>query len=906
MGLATTPAFFQHRMDVLLAKYLWKTVIVYIDDILVYSRTLEGHITDLRNILAVLLESGITLNIKKCHFAYGSVEALGHRVGRLGLATHEEKVEAISKLAYPETFQQLEAGIGIFGFYRKYVLGYSVIIEPLEELKTQLLKSAPRKGRQRQNFGSRTSLELNDSHRLAWDQLKKALADAPILAIPDFSKPFILYSDGSKEFGYGIALHQLDEDGKERPVLFLSKRLSPAERNYWATELEVGALVWGISKLRHYLDGNKMTVYTDHTAVKNLFEGTTPTRRNDRLTSWALFLSQFRDNMTITHKPGHVHRNADALSRLQEVYLKDKDGTKVRTEPEPVHLVNVLSMDPALKNSLLKDLPNDKHLGKIYRRLLEVSESDATPGEPRIGKFKLETSSKLLYFCSKDGDRLCIPKSMHQVILTAVHDHKGHPGIAKTYDRLRRSIYMARMRSEAESYVLACPVCNQSKPGRHQPYGQLQPITVPTEPLSVLTMDFVVGLPVSRKGNDAILTITCKFSKAVRIIPGKTTFTAMDWAELFFEKIYNVWGIPLIIISDRDAKFMSEFWQALFRRARVKLGVTSAYHPPANGQSERSNDIIETMFRCFLCQLPDESGWESFIPEVEYFLLTAFSETTGSTPFELLYGITPRSEFSDELADFPSADAFVEHRKQLRQQARDAMQIAQARMAYYYDKKHKAVELKEQAYIRLVRKVGQVGYRLPDSTCLSPLKMGPFKIKRRVGELAYELDLPEDIKIHPVISVIHLEQASDDPWGRQVSAPPTELEQLLMPYEVEGILEKKLRQVGKGSKRRIWQYLVKWKGQQGESWEPASIITAQAPELVSEFEAKHQTGSVENADNVETTNENAKTKRTNSGQEPPAAESNRSVDDIIRDIEARAAELEQMAQPRRKGRRMQG
>jgi reverse transcriptase-like protein/chromodomain-containing protein len=456
----------------------------------------------------------------------------------------------------------------------EFCLGYSVIIEPLDELKTRLLRSAPRKGEQRQKFGPKTSLELNDSHRLAWDQLKKALANAPILAIPDLSNPFVLYSDGSKEFGYGIALRQLDEDGKERPVLFLSKRLATAERNYWATELEVGALVWGISKLRHYLDGNKMTAYTDHTAVKNPFEGTTLTRRNDRLTSWALFLSQFKDSMTIIHKPGHVHRNADAFSRLQEVYSKDKDEAKVRTEPEPVHLVNVLSMDPALKNPLLKDLPNDKHLGKIYRRLLEMLESDTAPGEPRIGKFKLDSSSKLLYFCSKDGDRLCIPKSI----------------------RLRRSIYMARMRS---AYVLVCPVCNQSKPGRHQPYGQLQPITVPTEPLSVLTMDFVVGL---REGNDAILTITRKFSKVVRIITGKTTFTAMDWA--------------------------------------------------------------------------------------------------------------------------------------------------------------------------------------------------------------------------------------DDPWERQVSAPPTELEQLRMPYEVERILEKRLRPIGKGSKRRIWQYLVKWKGQEGESWEPTSIITAQAPELV--------------------------------------------------------------------------
>jgi Reverse transcriptase (RNA-dependent DNA polymerase) len=192
MGLATSPAFFQHRMESLLAKYLWKTVLVYIDDIIVYSRTLEGHLTDLSETLRVLHASGITLSLKKCHFGYRSIEALGHRVGRLGLATHEDKIEAISKLDYPVTFQQLEAGIGMFGFYRKYVRGFSVMVEPLESLKTTLLKSAPKKGRKRRNFGSNTSLQLNDAHRLAWDELKKALAEAPILALPDFSKPFIL------------------------------------------------------------------------------------------------------------------------------------------------------------------------------------------------------------------------------------------------------------------------------------------------------------------------------------------------------------------------------------------------------------------------------------------------------------------------------------------------------------------------------------------------------------------------------------------------------------------------------------------------------------------------------------------------------------------------------------------
>jgi hypothetical protein len=836
MGLATTPSFFQQRMEELLRPYLWESVIVYVDDVIVYSKDTTSHLQHLQKVLGLLSASGVTLQISKCHFGYASIAALGHKVSRLGLTTAEQKIEAITQLDYPTTLSSLESGLGLFSFYRQYCLGYSYIVEPLEALKTRLLRGAPIKGKKRANHCSKTQIELDDDCKDAWDALKHALASAPTRRLPDFSQPFRLYVDGSKQFGFGVALHQLDEEGKERPVLFLSRRLSAAERNFWPTELEVGAVVWAISKLRHYLDGNEFTLYTDHSAIKGLFQSLSPQRRNPRLTSWALFLSQFAGKMTVIHKPGRVHRNADALSRLaRKRSAPSSESQSPETSPPVCHLVNVLSMDPQLKRILVRNLPKDRHLGRIYRDLESMLNS---PGDPTKNGFKLDSASKLLYMVRGNSERLCIPEAAHKLVLTAAHDHKGHPGIQKTQDRLRRTVYINKLRSLVESYVLACPVCNVTKERKQQPYGQLQPITTPAYPLSVLSMDFITGLPRSKNRNDSLLVVIDKFSKFPRLLPGRSDYTAVEWATVFFDRIYPVWGLPQVIISDRDAKFTSEFWTYLFKRAHVRLGITAAYHPSADGQTERYNAMIECVLRSMLCHCPTESVWEELIPEVQWILSTSINSSTGKTPFELMYGVEPRSEFLNDLRPrIDSAEEFIARRADVRAEAADAVQYAQSRMAYYFDKKHKPVELKGAAYIRLTRRPGHVGYSLEGNTVLSPTKMGPFPIVRRVGNLAYELKLPAELKIHPIISVIHLEQAPNDKFDRAIATTiPEEVHEYKVPFIISKILDKKLLPIGRSDKRKIWHYQVSWDGLSQPSWQPASIVAAQCPQLAEQYE----------------------------------------------------------------------
>ena len=824
MGLANSPGFFQHRMESLFGRFLWQFVLVYVDDIIVFSRSLGEHLQHLNQVLDLLEASGVTLALAKCHFAYPTLVALGHHVSRLGLSTVREKTDAIRQLAYPTDLRQLEIGLGFFGYYRKFVPGYSDIAQPLLRLKTEGFKGGPMKGRARQNYADNHSQERGTFNfdgpcQAAWDKLKERLCNAPTLAFPDFAKGFILYCDGSKERGYGAALHQIGPDQIERPILFLSKQLSAPERNYWATELEVGALVWALKKLQAYVDGNDLTVYTDHAAIQGIFQSDGQGKRSNRLNNWALFLSKYRSNMTIIHRAGKVHKNADGLSRLQA----------------STFTTSVLQIDDQLRKAIVSNLVKDKHLKSIYQAIkTQVKATESSKDGPKTTKeaFRYDRDTGLLYFIDSDRhERLCIPEKAQPLILTWAHDNRSHPGANRTYDFLRQNVYMPRMKRTVARYVQGCPSCSVSKPSRHPPYGDLHPIQSPPMPFAVQTMDFVGSLPPSSRGSTAILTVTDKFSKAIKLVPGRDTFTVVEWAEAYFRLVYKDWGAPQVIISDRDAKFTSYFWKALFKRASTRLAMTTAYHPASDGQSERTNQTVEIALRCLLAGLETKSGWEDILPDVEFSINTSANVTTGSTPFELLYGVEARTAFSPPTSMNAGADSFVENRVQIRQDAADAMRMAQTRMKVYFDSKHAPVTLTGSVYLRLATGIKK-GYRLAGASKLSPVKMGPFRIKSRVGDLAYEIELPPDLQdIHPVISVAHLEQAPDDSLTGDRRLPPPG--PLLIDGHEEWVVEKILGQEQRGGKSF---YKVKWDGYSNPTWEPAEDIAADVPRLVRRFE----------------------------------------------------------------------
>ncbi|RMZ85683.1 hypothetical protein DV736_g6568, partial [Chaetothyriales sp. CBS 134916] len=606
MGLINSPGFFQHRMELLLQEYLWKFVLVYIDDVIIFSRNLSDHIRDVGVVLDTMEQAGITLSLAKCHFGYLSINALGHQVNRLGLATAEDKVKAIRLMEFPDNLKQLEYVIGFFGYYRKFVWFFAAVIEPLQILKTKGFKPAPQKGKPREMYAVKASLNTYatpaeiEKGREAFEALKKTLCAAPVLVYPDFTRPFIFYVDGSKERGYGCAVHQLDvaDPPKERPILFLSKALTEAEKRYWPTELETGALVWALQKLPQYTDQEKLTIWCDHEAILASFKDTSPLqgRRSDRLNRWRLFLAKYLGKAIVKHKPGKDHKNADGLSRI-------------------------------------KAKPPQTGLMAAVKTLFEYP----------------------------------VPTPQKQQVLVTTRKQARETATA----------------SREETATAALP--------REEATAPEEADAAPDDAeWATSHLHFIVSLPLSRNECDAILTVTDKFTKHVTLIPGKTTWEVYDWAIAYYDKVFAKYGLPAKLILDRDPKFISAFWTALFKRSKLDLAMTAAYHPAANGQSERTNQIVETMLRCLIAHRTElaTSDWDDILPEVEYTMNTLTNASTGYSPFYLLYGVHLRDDVAQEVSyegraregdrGIQTVDDFTVYRQQIRKDAADALKLAQA------------------------------------------------------------------------------------------------------------------------------------------------------------------------------------------------------------------------------------
>ena len=296
-GLADTQATFQRAISSVLKLLLGKTVYVYVDDITLYTRTFEEHMLVLRDVLQRLRSSGFFLKAKKCTIAADEVELLGHKVNTKGVHTTDKITKAVSDFPQPTNRIETRSFLGLVGYYRTFILHFSSIAKPLNDL----LKKD-------------THFHWTDEAQEAFETLKERLISAPILRRPEVDKAFILTTDASKE-GLGAILSQMqthDEDGpKEVVIAYASKGTKPSERNYGATQLELLAVVWATRHFHHYLVGRKFTLRTDHTSLKWLMNIDNPSGLFAR---WITRLQEY--HMDVEYKPGKKNQNADALSRM--------------------------------------------------------------------------------------------------------------------------------------------------------------------------------------------------------------------------------------------------------------------------------------------------------------------------------------------------------------------------------------------------------------------------------------------------------------------------------------------------------------------------------------------------------------------------------------------------------------
>ena len=299
-GLTNAPAAFQRLMQQILLplnpKHGVEFVNVYIDDVIVFSASLEDHLNHLQQVISKLREAGLKLKPSKCHFARAEVEYLGFLVTPRGLKPTNSHIRAVDEFPVPTSLKELQQFLGLASYYRRFIPKFAQVAHPLHWLTR---KDAP--------------FDWSSECQVAFDDLKRRLVSAPVLAYPDFSKDFVLETDASY-VGLGAVLSQLQDDGKLHPLSYASRALSTPEKNYPVTELETLAVVWAISHYRAYLYGHDVKVYTDHSAVKAVLGATNLSGKHARW--WTKVYANGVQSLEIVYRSGKENNNADALSRM--------------------------------------------------------------------------------------------------------------------------------------------------------------------------------------------------------------------------------------------------------------------------------------------------------------------------------------------------------------------------------------------------------------------------------------------------------------------------------------------------------------------------------------------------------------------------------------------------------------
>ena len=852
MGYKNSPAYVQRQIDRLLRK-LRRFARAYVDDIVVFSHSKEEHEAHLRAVFTVLRENNISIKPTKAFLGYPSVSLLGQKVDSLGLATSEEKLKAIAKLHFPRTLRQLETYLGLTGWLRDYIPHYAGISKPLQDRKTELLRHGPTAGSARRTYSIKTRVQHpTELEKTSFEVLQSILSKPSYLVHVDTKRQLFIDLDASKEFGIGAMLYYVKEaylkdlqPGKFpprhaiEPVLFLSRLVTGAESRYWPTELEIAGIVWVLKKVRHIVEASSNTtvIYTDHGSALGIASQTTLTttstdKLNLRLVRASDYIQRF--NLDIRHKPGKQHIVPDALSRLASANINTPPRNSDEGELDALFTASLVEMDPQFKQRILDGYKSDLNWQKITQVLDSGGEDAATlpfcRGEDGL-IFRSDgfTTGDHAY----EPRRLCIPHPVVADILQLAHDD-GHAGYAKCFEQISASWYIRGLSRYLRDYLKHCPQCLVYQTRRHAPYGSMQPILTPPIPFHTITMDFILALPISRQGFDTAMSVTCKFSKRVTIIPGKATWSAGEWGIALLDRLDIAdWGLPKAIISDRDRKFLSDMWTAIFRKLGVKLMYSTAYHPQTDGQSERTNQTVEIALRFHLATMESPADWPLVLPKIQRYFNNAQSATTSKTPNEASYGFTPVQPISlwkpaaedvqktsaeiDPLK--PSTGASFTSAARARVEVADSIAFAQMSAKHHYDRKHQPLFMKagDYALIKLHH-----GYDIPSTAILgakySQQFVGPFKVLEKVGRLAYRLELPSHWRIHPVLSIAQLEPvpSGEDPFCRPRPEQPDSIyvkgdTPTVKSYEVERLLNKRQ------TKTRGPEYLVRWKVQDYEA-----------------------------------------------------------------------------------------
>lgn len=804
-GLTNAPAVFQSAMNSILQDLNF--VVVYLDDILIFSSSPEEHVDHVRVVLERLQKHRYYCKLSKCEFFKRSVTFLGHVVSSDGVRPDPRKTAVIRDWPTPRNVSELRSFLGLANYFRKFLQGYSSVVAPLTALLSK-------KASWPDGWDSRCDA--------AFEQVKQALISAPVLALPDPTQPYEVICDASA-FAIGAILLQ-----HGRPIAYESRKLIPAEQNYHTSDRELLAVVHALKVWRCYLEGAKFMVVTDHKPNTSFPTQALLSRRQAR---WLEFLESFAFDWQyragvcnpadpLSRPPGH----SQAFAMMVATTRTNGDGASV---PEPGVISELTYSIPGFRQSIVEGYASDPWF------------ADAANTRSLQQRDALWWHNHAIVLPAVD--------SVRSKVLQLCHDHpmSGHAGVTKTVELVLRHFWWPGVRRAVREYVKSCDSCQRVKASSARPGGLLKPLPIPDGKWKVVTMDFITDLP-PVNGKNAIYVFVCKLTKMVQLVPVDITITSQQAAKLLFDTVCMRFGLPAIVIHDRDTRFTTPFWKDFLSLLSVDDRASTSFHPQTDGQTERVNRTLEDYLRHYCAS--DPSNWLDYLPVAEFTLNNWFHESTQSTPFRLMYGYdpaTPAAMLARELgganvraaplSDLRNVSAveFRRSRQDALERAKRCLTAARDRMKLYADKRRSERVLKVGDAVLLSTQ----HMRLRGPRKLLPRFIGPYVVTHKVNEVAYRLDLPSGTRMHNVfhVSLLRPYVSSD----RTPRPPQPDIVDGELEFEVEAILDH--REV-KHKRHRKRFFLIRWKGQGPEydSWEPEANLTNCATLLRSYWAAREQ------------------------------------------------------------------
>jgi len=584
-GIAAAPATFQRLMNKVLDDLNWKIAIVYLDDIIVYSRTKEQHIENLKCVFEKIEKSGLKIKLEKCAFLKQEVKFLGHVLTKEGLSTDPEKTKAIMEMEAPKCVKQLRSFLGLCNYYRRFIKNYSFLSGPLEKLCSSTNKN----------------LEWNKDCDEKFNFLKQKLMTTPILAFPDYQKSFILDTDASYDC-IGAVLSQLNEEGKEQVVSYGSHSLNKHELGYCVTRKELLAIYYFVNNFKHYLYGKKFVVRTDHKAITFMIKTKKPLTA--QFQNWIGFLSGL--DIEFVYRKGS-RKNCTNCNQCQTCHENAKTSK--------------------LKTKVLSAMCDNRN--KWQRDNKEIDEIRNSLGDSNSRFFEEDDVIRTM------DDKIYIPRTTRRDFILDCHSKLCHAGVQKCTKYIEPNFDMEDFDQIIKEVIRSCEICLKRKTftGKTKEPPINRNIR---EPFEVIYADFCGPLRQTKFGRRYIFAIIDATSKYI-VLKAVNNQDVATLIKILRDEWILRFGAPKILHTDRGKSFEGRALVGLANECGFKIEYSSPYHHSSNGQIERQfrtiRDAIVTKLR-----EKNSKDWAEYLPEVEFMLNATYHKTLMRSPAEVVFG----------------------------------------------------------------------------------------------------------------------------------------------------------------------------------------------------------------------------------------------------------------------------